>query len=767
MDRGSKSNAQLAGKAWKYDMKQVKPTAAEDADTTAVEDGTRSAKTVPLADAKIGKMDTKSFRVDEWGARQEDALIFCIKSLLTLGGADYSEAAIRDLPDTPGENFTPKSAVSALKNAGFTASFGPLNPSEIVSGHCPAIGFDTKGQAKIVMSVSEDGQYISLRETADGTVSERKVDRGAFEAEMAPFVILMKTEHPSKRIQRKNDWLWSSLAQSRWVYGQVILAALLSNMLLLATPIFMMTVYDRIVPNQATDSLIVLTIGALLALGFDFTLKLLKAKFIDRASRKADGRMARLIFDKILDLPLDQKRQNAGAMGSIVREFDTLREFFTSATLVAVVDLPFVFLFIAVIYMISGPLAVVPLIMIPLVITTTLIVQPLMARISEGAMKSNMSKQGVLIETLNGLETIKATGSGRLMRNRFEAASDVQSELGLETRTLSQFAINATAGIIQLNMVLTIFYGVFLLQDGVITMGAMIATVVLGSRALTPLSQLTAAMTRANSARQAYRSISEVMNSGSLSDQHAGSDAPRLSRPRLNGEIELRNVTYTFPGSREPTIRQLNLKIEAGQKVAVLGRMGSGKSTLVRLLSGLIEPSSGSILIDGVDIRQLDKSDLRRNVGVMLQENWLFSGTVKDNLRMGFFEYDDAHILEIAKASGVDDFVGQHAEGYDLELRERGEGLSGGQRQSINLARSLLHNPPVIVLDEPTSAMDNNTERSVMARLAGHASDKTMVIVTHRNTLLDMVDRVLIFENGVIKADTTPAKMRELAAVKS
>jgi ATP-binding cassette subfamily C protein LapB len=372
-------------------------------------------------------------------------------------------------------------------------------------------------------------------------------------------------------------------------------------------------------------------------------------------------------------------------------------------------------------------------------------------------MKSNMSKQSVLVETLNGLETVQATGSGRLMRRRFEEASDAQSDMGLKSRMLSNFAINSAASIQQLAQIATIFYGVFLIQDGTITMGAMIAAVILGGRTLAPLSQLASAMSRANGAREAYRSLANVMNP---KEGEVDETRPRLSRPHLAGNVELKGVSYTFPGASSPILRNVSLKILAGQKVAVVGRMGSGKSTLSRLIAGLIEPSEGAVLIDGVDLRQIDKSDVRRNLGVMLQETWLFSGTVKENLQMGFYEYDDAHLLNIAKICGVDDFVAGHPQGYDMELQERGEGLSGGQRQSINLARALLHNPNLLVLDEPTSSMDTATEKAVIDRLKAWAGARTLVMVTHRNTLLQLADRVLVVDQGVIVADTTPDKLK-------
>jgi len=691
----------------------------------------------------------------------ETTLILAVQHILSLSGMAFSPAAVRDLPELTGESFDPTTAVSALRHVGFEASYGDMRLNELRVSHCPAIGFLKSGEAVVIHTIDDDGQvHLRRFESEDAPCIEEQLLRNDLKDQLEPYVVLARKVHAAAKPTGKNDWFWGSLAQGRGLYGQVILAAALTNFLGLSTSLFIMVVYDRVVPNEAIESLIALTIGVLIALGFDFIIKTLRAQFVDKAGKRADARMSRLIFDKILSMKLDSRRQKSGAMATIVREFDTLREFFTSATLIAIVDLPFIFFFIWVISLIAGPLALVPLIAVPLVIAAGLGIQPFLARITQGSMHSNMSKQSVLVETLNGLETVQATGSGRLMRRRFEEASDAQSDLGLKSRMLSNFAINSAASVQQLSQIATIFYGVFLIQDGTITMGALIAAVILGGRTLAPLSQLASAMSRANGAREAYRSLSAVMNP---TGDESGEVRARLSRPYLAGNVELKGVSYTFPGANSPILNNLSLKIPAGQKVAIIGRMGSGKSTISRLISGLIEPSEGAVLIDGVDLRQIDKSDVRRNVGVMLQETWLFSGSVKENLQMGFYEYDDAHILNIAKVTGVDDFVARHPQGYDMELRERGEGLSGGQRQSINLARAMLHNPNLLILDEPTSSMDTATEKAVIGRLKDWAGDRTLIMVTHRNTLLEIADRVLVMDQGTIIADTTPDKLRAQA----
>ena len=666
----------------------------------------------------------------------------------------FSEAAIRDLPETVNSEFDITAAVSVFDALDFSTSFGKLKIKKIKKLHCPCIIFSKSDEAIIVEEISDAGLLVTVNPLTD---ERSNISRKEANDLLNDYVILIQKPLIKKSLRSKNSWFWGSFSNSKWLYSQVALAAVLTNFLGLSTSLFIMVVYDRVVPNEAIESLIALTIGVVIALAFDFIIKMLRASFVDRAGKRADGKMARLIFDKLLVIKLDERNQNTGALASIVKEFDTLREFFTSATLIAIVDLPFVFFFIWVISLIAGPLALVPLIAVPIVIFTGAIVQPFLATLAAGSMESSMSKQSVLVETLNGLETVQATGSGRLMRRRFEEASETQSEIGLKNRALSQFAINSAASVQQFAQIATIFYGVFLIKDGTITMGAMIAAVILGGRTLAPLSQLASAMSRANGARQAFKSISGVMNDLATNEDNHSS---RLSRPVLKGSIELKNVTYGFPGSQIPVINDLSLKIPSGQKIAILGRMGSGKSTLARMISGLAQPNSGAVLLDGVDIRQIDKSDLRRNMGIMLQETWLFSGSVRENIQMGFFEYSDEHILNLAKVTCVDDFVASHPQGYDLLLRERGEGLSGGQRQSLNLARSLLHDPNLLILDEPTSSMDTATEKKVLSNLKLWAKDKTVIMVTHRNSLLELADRVLVVDQGKIIADTTPAALK-------
>ena len=692
--------------------------------------------------------------IEDKAKATESELVLTLQRFLRDQGEAYSEAAIRDLPANPSSTFSPAEMVSVLREIGYVASFGRISANNLKQSHCPMIGFWEDGGAFILTEIKPDGtvKYASL----ENKLKIKKMSKDQFSAKFSGHLILARRDSNAEAKSSKR-WFYSAFAQGKWLYIQVILAATMSNFLGVSTSIFVMVVYDRVVPNEAIESLIALSIGVMIALGFDFLTKSLRANFIDRASKRADARMSRMVFDKILTLRLDTGNQSSGAVASVVREFDTLREFFTSATLVAIVDLPFIFFFVYVVYLIGGNIAIVPLLAVPCVLIIGVAIQPILARLASGSMQTGMSKQAVLVETLNGLDTIQATGSGRLMKNRFEVATTDQSELGLKARIFSQFAINSAASIQQIAQVATIFYGVFLIQAQELTMGGLIAAVILGGRALAPLGQVASALSRANSARQAFRSIDKLMN---RTDGVSDSDQ-RLSRPVLKGDIEFVNVSYNFPGAKNPLIKDLSIKIPAGQKVAVLGRMGSGKSTFAKLCAGLIQPTSGSILLDGIDLRQIDKSDLQRNLGVMLQETWLFSGTVRENIQLGYYEYDDAHLLKVCQLSGTDDFIKGNPAGYDLKIKERGVGLSGGQRQSINLSRALLHEPNVLVLDEPTSSMDSSTEAAILQRLGDYLSDRTMVAVTHRNTLLNLVSRVLVMDKGNIILDSPPNELKK------
>ena len=682
----------------------------------------------------------------------ERVIIEAARLLLREYGIRKSGAAIRDAIEIPHTKIGPKEAVNALSNLGFKASFGSLNINTLTEEFFPLIAFKKNGEAVLITSPANDGQ-IALSEPISRKKTELPLSE--FNSGYSSYFIIVKELNDREKEERSGHWFFSAFRKSKWIYVQVMIAAMVSNFLSLTTALFTMTVYDRVIPNGAFESLIALSIGVVIALGFDFLIRSLRARFIDTASKRADLEISRRLFERILTLTPNEQRQKTGAMAGTIREFETLREFFNSSTLVILIDLPFVFFFIYIISLIAGPVSYVFLTAVPLVIIVGLGIQPFLARITKGSVESGMNKQAVLVETLNGLETVNATGSGKLMRKRYEDALNSQADSGNRIRSLSMFIVNFASSIQQYAQVAAIFFGVYLIVEGEISQGALIGAVILGGRTMGPLSQLASTLARVNNALTAYRNLSKLIGKKFSNI----SNLSPISRPRFKGEIEFKNVSYQFDGSKQATINDISFKIPAGQKVALVGKMGSGKSTLSKLIAGMLEPTSGAILIDGVDVRQIDPADTRKNIGVMLQDSWLFSGTIRENIQMGYNEYDDDHVLNICKVAGVDDFVGTNPKGYDLEIKERGIGLSGGQKQTINLARSLLHNPQILLLDEPTSSMDQGTEKQVINSLETFSEEKTMIIVTHRNPILSMVNRVFVMENGKIIADQTPEQL--------
>lgn len=663
-------------------------------------------------------------------------------------GRTITLATLHDCRSDSAE-FSARDAITAAERAGLQAGFGARKLANFDNTLTPSIILLNGGRAVVLHRVHKDGTLTIFDPALGeglGDIAQQDIDQ-----QYTGYALLLRKTHQESTGTTIDNghWFWSALRANRWSYTQVILAAMLANVLALTTSVFTMVVYDRILPNEATESLIALTVGVGVALLFDFLIRSLRAGFIDRAGQRADLMMGRRIFDQVLGMDLSARKDSTGATASTLREFETLRDFFTSATLVAVVDLPFIALFIFVINQIGGPLFLVPAIAVPAVLLIGLAVQPVLSRLADHSFSDGQSKQSVLVETLTGLETIKATNAGRRMRNRWEDALKRASGHSLKSRAVAQFALNATAFTQQAAQVMIVFYGVFLIANGQASMGALIASVILTGRALAPLAQLAQTLTRLNQARSSYRNLNRLMQAPT--ERAAGKQW--ISRPKLDGQITFDQVHFAYPGQSTETLKGASFSINKGEKVAILGPIGSGKSTIARLLLGLYQPKQGAILVDGIDIRQIDPGDLRRNIGSVLQNVWLFSGTVRDNIAIGATRPKDEDILSAAQIAGVSQFIDKNPAGYDQLLSEGGDGLSGGQKQSIALARALIGKPPILLMDEPTSAMDVNTENALIDRMKSALVDETVVIITHRMSMLDFVDRVIVIENGQVSAD--------------
>jgi ATP-binding cassette subfamily C protein LapB len=558
----------------------------------------------------------------------------------------------------------------------------------------------------------------------------------------AIFRDMAKTKH----------WLAAPVLASAPIYGQTILAALFVNLLGLITSFFIMTVYDRVIPNQALESLAALTAGVVIAHVFDFVLKSLRGYFIDVAGQRLDASVGARVFDSLVAMRLDARRSGVGETAGLVKEFENLRDFFSSATLTAVVDLPFIFIFIAAVALIGGPIAIVPLVGVLLALIVALVTQPLILRNTRDAMHEAHLKHQVLIETLSGLETVKSVAAGPLMRGRWKTGVLKHARIAAVGRFINQLAVNFSGLAQQGAQVGVVVIGVLLVGAKEMSMGGLIASVILTGRALGPLAQVASLLGRLSGAAASYKALDSLMKSRSEIDP----SRDYLKRATLAGKIEFRDVSFSYPGQKTRALDKANFTIGEGERVAILGRNGSGKSTIIRLALGVYEPSGGQILVDDTDIRQIHPSDLRAHIGAVLQDVCLFSGSIKENIALGLDKITDEDILEASKIAGVHDFVGATEAGYDQKLGERGEGLSGGQRQSIALARALASNPSVLLLDEPTSALDSQAEAEMIARLRAVTRGRTLILVTHRLSMLKLVDRIIVLDRGQIVLDGKP-----------
>jgi ATP-binding cassette subfamily C protein LapB len=683
-----------------------------------------------------------------------DPLLDCLVELTRIHGRPSTRAALSSGLPLPKSGLTPSLFHRAASRAGFSSKVVRRSLDRIDPLLLPVILLLEGNEACLLLAWEDEGRSarILMAETGQGAVV---LSRESLEARYVGIAIFarphfrfdQRTPELQQVVQR--HWFWGALLEQWPVYRDILAAAVLINLFALAMPLFTMNVYDRVVPNYGVETLWMLAGGVLLVLGLDYLLRLLRGHFIDLASARIDIKLSTLIMERVLGMRLADKPASVGAFAATLRSFESIRDFIASATVTALIDLPFALLFVLVVAWIAWPLVFLPIVGAIGILIYSYVIQHKMLELSESTFRAAAQRNATLVESLTALEAIKAHGGEGPMQQKWEKSAAFLARVSSQLRLLSSSAVNGSTTLQQFINLATVVAGVYLIHAGMLTMGGLIACTMLMGRAMAPLGQIVALLMQYQNARLALQSLDQTMARPS---ERSG-EAAFVHRPEMRGEIEFREVSFAYGGQGEPALRKVSFRIRPAEHVVVLGRVGSGKTTLQKLMLGLYMPTEGAVLVDGVDLRQLDPADLRRNMGYVEQDAMLFYGSLRDNITVGAPYADDRTVIEAAEVGGLTEFVNRHPQGYDMPIGERGESLSGGQRQGVAIARAVLLDPPMLLLDEPTSSMDFSTEAQFKERLRRYAEHKTLVIVTHRTSLLDLASRIIVVDNGRIVAD--------------
>ncbi len=695
----------------------------------------------------------------------EPPVLRCLSLVAGLLGRPVSTVALKAGMPQGRERPPLAVCIRAAEQAGLIVrTFHKPRIQDISSLIMPCILVLQNDQACILSALEDDHAEVIFPQ---GGGTSKRLSLEQLQPQYSGYVLLASPE--GKLDQRASDlrlvdtreWFWGTIFKFFPIYKHVLLATVMVNILALASPLFIMNVYDRVVPNSAFDTLWALAIGVFIAYLFDFLLRNLRGYFADVAGKNADVIIASKLMQQMTAMRFDHKPESAGTLANNLREFESLREFFSSTTLMALVDMPFIFLFVGLISYIAGPLAYAPLVAVPVVVLVGFFLQLPFQRIIEKSFREGAQKNALLVEAITGLETIKTSMAEGQIQKRWEEVIGLNAKSTSRARALSNFSISFSQWSAQLVSVAIIIGGVYLIAEGELTLGGLIACNILVGRAMAPLGAVAAMLTRLQQSRMALKSLDLLMKQ----PNERPLDNEFIQAKNLQPSMSFENVHFQYPNSQTPALDGVSLHIKPGEKVAVLGRTGSGKSTLGRLCMGLYEPQKGAVKLDGIDLRQLHVADLRSHIGYVSQDNYLFYGSIRDNIAFGAPYVDGPAILSAANLAGVTDFVKGHPAGFDWQVGERGMNLSGGQRQAVTIARALLLDPDILIFDEPTSAMDNNAELLLRQRMKESLADKTLLLFTHRTSLLELVERVVIMEAGKVVADGPKADV--LKALKS
>jgi ATP-binding cassette subfamily C protein LapB len=679
------------------------------------------------------------------------------------GRAVTRDALLGGLPISDGR-LTVSLFERAARRAGLESEAVQRDVLDIPPLVLPAVLIMKNGTALILLSVDKAKQSMSVLDPADRPYAPRLVSLNEIADGYTGYAFLVRAaaESDPRAIAAgdlpRHHWFWS-VVRAHWRnYGHIALSALLINVLALAMPLFTMSVYDRVIPNGAIPSLVALSIGMGLAILFDLILRMVRSKMIDVTGKTIDVVLAANIFEHVMAVKMSQRPSSVGIIANQLRDFDSVREFFTSGSVVSATDLLFAVLFIGVLFLVAGPLAWVPLLMLPVMIGIGIGLQRPLNRAMKRLQAESAARHGVLVESLAGLETVRATGGEARMQTAWERSVAATARSGEAVHFWSSLALTAANSAQMLTSLLLIVIGVFLIMNGSLTVGALVAANMLAGRVLSPIAGIASVITRGTQTFSALKSIDRIMTL----ERERSPERAYVTRRIENGTVNFENVSFTYPNAPGKALDKVTFRIGRGERVGIIGRIGSGKTTVGRLLLNFYEAQEGRILVDGVDSRQYDPADLRSGIGFAMQDTDLFFGKLRDNITLGYPAATDEEVLAAARLAGVESFIAGHPMGYDMPISEGGRSLSGGQKQAIGLARVLIRKPRILFLDEPTAHFDVRSESEFLERLKALDEGMTIIISTHRLSLLGMVDRLLLFDNGRLVADGPRDKVLSL-----
>lgn len=643
--------------------------------------------------------------------------------------------------------------LKAAKKAGLKAKLAQKKIQQISPLTLPVIVVFKDGSSALFVGFDKKSSHVKLLFPNSGDM-EHEIEREKFEEQYSGYLFYLgkdfkayKEDNESRH--HKGHWLWNTLKISLPIYRDILLASFVINVFALASPIFTMNVYDRVVPNFATHTLWTLAVGVIVVMVIDGILKFLRTNFIEIAAKKSDVIISSMLFERIMSLRMEVAPKNVGAFASNIKEFDSIRNFLTSSVILLIVDLPFTLLFLFVIFYIGGNLVIVPIgLMLILLLYTWVVKKPLFESI-EASFEEGVRKNAILIESIAGLRDIKLMNAGGKFQWMWEQIVGSLAKKGLKSRFLSSSITTVTGLLVQLDTILVVAYGVYLINDGKLSMGGLIAVVIIASRTLAPIGQVAALISQYDQTKVAYKSLEGIMGlSVEVEDEKRF-----LHKKEIEGDIEFKQVSFTYPNEEKPTLKDISFSIKKGERVALIGRNGSGKSTILKLMSGMYRAKDGTVLVDGLDIGEIHPAQFRAHLAIMPQDFNLYSGSLRDNLLMKDQNASDEMLLQAIQVGGLEYLVQNSKYGLEMPISERGLNLSGGQQQGVALARAFLTPFSIALLDEPTSFMDGMSEQIVSNALHKHLSQKTAIIASHKNAILTLVDRVIVIDEGKVVFD--------------